>query len=159
MKFLDCEWVSRTIATGPDAERGIVAPLGDPVRFAREYLEHERPFEPMPMPCERWKGQWRDLAFRDLALRRLFVLLDVCYGIENERERAKTIVAASETIRDSVRVVNTLRTLWVMRDHKEAWEDRAKIVGTLMSFAPYDREFAELSLEDRHEMLNKRASI
>ena len=86
MKFLDCEWISRTIATGPDAERGIVAPLGDPGQFAREYLEHERPFEPMPMPCKHWKGQWRDLAFRDLALRRLFVLLDVCYGIENERE-------------------------------------------------------------------------
>ena len=118
MKELDCESISRTMATGADAERGIVEPLGDPVQFAREYLEDVRPFQPMPLPCEHWKGQWRDLAFRDLALRRLFVLLDLCYGIENTSERARVVVAASETIRDSVRVVNTLRTLWVMRDHR-----------------------------------------
>ena len=158
MRGVDGKQAVVDTAMDADAERAMANTEVDPVVFARKYLEDVLPFKPMRAP--RLKAGWREHAFRDLALRRLFVLLDLCYGPISDRKKAKHIAAASATIRNSIREANRLRTLWVMREHKDSWEARATIMGLLISFAETDRELSALpTLEARQKLLAERAAI
>ena len=160
MRGLDGGQAVVNTATDADAERAIANMEGDPVRFARAYLEDVRPFKPMPAPCDCLKAGWRDFAFRDLALRRLFVLLDVVFAPINDSEKSQIVATASATIRGSVREANRLRTIWVMRPHKDAWEARATIMELLIRLAAGDSELRAMpTLEERQKLLAERAAI
>ena len=119
-----------------------------------------RPFKPTPAPCDCLKAEWREFAYRDLALRRLFLLLDLIYGPISDRKKGQIIADASATIRGSVREANRLRTIWVMRPHKDAWEARARIMELLIRLAAGDSELRAMpTLEERRKLLAERAAI
>ena len=158
MSWIDGRQAVVATAMDADAERAIANTEDDPVQFARRYLEDGAPFKPMRAP--RLKAGCREFAFRDLALRHLFVLLDLVYAPISDRKKGQHIADASATIRDSVREANRLRTLWVMREHKDAWEARATIMEILVGLAETDRELsASPTLEARQKLLAERAAI